>query len=653
MCNALSRTFYTFCLLSMLASMQLYAFTAAETDQAASVLQAQLPDVHEKILQIPMENPQIQLQATLYTPDGDGPFPLVVLNHGSSGSAPREQARSRLSFASVYFLSRGYAVVQPMMRGYAGSGGKQIPRGCDMVAISLDNAEDIRRVIDYMAGQPRIDASRVIVGGQSFGGYNTLALGTLNLPNVKGLLNFNGTMRSASCPDDLQRSVNAVGYYAARTRTPTLWFYGSNDSMIPEETWRAAYRRYSVLGGNATLVALGRFKNDSHNFLGNVESLAVLSPPMDTFLQNLGMPYRIKSAGFLPAPTPPASGYAALNDIAAVPANAEMKVQYQRFLTLDKPRAFIIGDQGVLVLSGGINPLARGLANCREQKVRCVPYAVDDQVVWVRPQYTPIPSASGFAALNDVAAVPIDDSARDEYRQFLSLSLPRAFVIGKNMVAAASGGLDPLGKVLQSCIERQQQCWPYAVDNAVVWVNPRLTAPPADSGYADINDVAAVPIRGDSAQSSYRAFLRLPLPRVFVLSHNGKMYSSHGGIDPLGVVLASCQKQGELCSPYAMDNQVVWAPPAEFYRASHFADIRDVDALPVASAAAQQSYRRFLALPKPRAFVLAPDGATGAATGANALARATSQCISDPRRSARHSGCAAYALDDDVVWFAR
>jgi hypothetical protein len=97
-----------------------------------------------------------------------------------------------------------------------------------------------------------------------------------------------------------------------------------------------------------------------------------------------------------------------------------------------------------------------------------------------------------------------------------------------------------------------------------------------------------------------------------------------------------------------VDNQVVWAPPASFLQPSHFADIRDIDAVPHLSKAGLSSYRKFLTLPKPRAFVLAPDGALGVASGEDALARAVGQC--QGRQS--HQRCAAYALDDDVVWFA-
>ncbi|WP_410209858.1 dienelactone hydrolase family protein [Aquirhabdus sp.] len=574
MWNALSRLFIIGLLSTLSCPLVLAAMLdPAEVDRNASALQAQLPNVHERILQIPMDDPSVKLQTTVYTPDGLGPFPLAIMNHGSSGySDPHKQGRSQLSYATIYFLSRGYAVVQPMMRGFAGSGGKIPAVGCDITAAMVNNALDIQRVINYLGTAPlasvHIDTSQVIVAGQSFGGYNTLAVGTLNIPAVKGLVNFNGGQGFRGCQDKQENVVNAAGYYAARTQAPSLWFYGSNDSLIKEEEWRAAYHRYTLLGGKATLVPFGNFFDDSHNLLGHSESIAIITPPLDAFLKQVGLPSKIKFANYLPMATPDGtpslngaavpspSHFADLHDLKAVPLGAT--AEYQRFLTLPKPRVFLIGENNsVSVISGGYNPLQFGLDKCQQNGVKCWPYAIDDQVVWVRPILTPIPPASHFADIKDVSAVPIPDNARSNYQKFLDSPLPRVFMISKNAISATSGGLDPLGAALKACEQKQMQCWPYAVDD-----------------------------------------------------------------------------------------QVVWAPTQDFFRPSHFADIHDSEAIPFLTKSGKASYAKFLTLPNPRAFVLAPNGAFGMASGTEALARATSQC----QGTQHYPGCTAYALNDDVVW---
>jgi dienelactone hydrolase len=626
------------------------ATLTSDSERGAIALQAMVPDVHEKIIQIPTENtPPVLLQVTVYTPEGSGPFPLVILNHGSADYSPKEQLRSRLSFATLYFLSRGYAVAQPMMRGYAGSGGQQPAVGCDIIAISDSNALDIRRVIQYMSTQPNIDGSRVIVAGQSYGGYNALAVGTLDLPSVKGLIDFNGTMLTKVCPDDLNRTINAVGYYAARTHVPSIWFYGTNDKLIAESTWRAAYRRYNLLGGDATLVSFGNFKEDSHNLLGHVESLAIIAPPIDDFLHKIGLPNTLKYPGYVPSATPLSSHFADINDVSAVPIDEKDKIEYLKFLKMPLPRAFFIDENdGIIAISGGLNPEEKSADLCKQRKIKCWTYAVDNQVVWVKPNTTPIPPPSHYADIHDVDAVPVSPAAREAYQKFLSLPLPRVFMISKNVAFVITGGLDPLGKALLTCQQRQIQCWPYAIDQQVVWVRPNMLTPiPPPSKYADINDTHAITVINEHADSAYQNFLKMPLPRAFVISSEGELYANQGGLDPLGQVLEACQKNVKVCVPYAVDNQVVWSPTADFLKPTHFADIHDYEAVPYMQVAGRKMYQKFLTLNNPRVFVIAPDGtSTMASSGSKSLQIALSKCQSN------HRACAVYALDNDVVWLA-
>jgi hypothetical protein len=93
------------------------------------------------------------------------------------------------------------------------------------------------------------------------------------------------------------------------------------------------------------------------------------------------------------------------------------------------PRVFAIAQDGTTVsTNGGFDPLERALEICRKNGRNCRPYAVDEEVVW--PKRFPIPSATHFASLNDVAAVPyLNERGREGYKKFLTLQKPRAFVI--------------------------------------------------------------------------------------------------------------------------------------------------------------------------------------------------------------------------------
>src|SRR5262249_22764018 len=109
-------------------------------------------------LSIPLDaNGQaLRLEATAFHPDGAGPFPLVVINHGSPRTAADRRApRWRPVEQSRWFVSRGYAVIIPMRRGYACSQGDWAEGygSCttpDYFDAGLESARDIRATLDFM-----------------------------------------------------------------------------------------------------------------------------------------------------------------------------------------------------------------------------------------------------------------------------------------------------------------------------------------------------------------------------------------------------------------------------------------------------------------------------------------------------------------------
>jgi dienelactone hydrolase len=554
------RSFWVMCLVTLCFFIKPAAAVTTSSEEAM------MPDapMHERILRIPTSDQHpLMLQATVYTPSGKGPFPLLVMNHGSDGSkSPKDNPRSTKGFSIYYFLSRGYAVVLPMMRGYAGSEGVQMGIPCDFISIGVKNALDIQSVITYMSAQPYVDGSRVIVAGQSYGGWNTLAVGTLNIPVVKGLINFSGGLSSVGCPNSVDAMVDAAGYYGARTRTPSIWFYGSNDKIFAESTWRAAYRRYTAMGGSAELVPYGKFMNDSHNLLGFPEGLAIWAPKVDAYLAKAGMPHQLLFPEYLPLPQLPATHFADINDVGAVPYIHDANRQsYQGFLKAPLPRAFVIAETGGSSWSdGGFDPLGNALSNCRKQGLKCWPYAVDNTVVWVPLKVMPIPAASHFAALDNVQAIPyINDEGRETYRKFLSTPLPRVFLIGIDGSSVLTyGGVDPLGKALDACKSVSKVCMPYAIDNVVVWNKPPPIMTPTH--FAELNDIAAVPYLDQRGKAGYQNFLTLKYPRAFAIAANGAWSVASGGQgrEALDRALEACSKTKQDCRAYAVDDDVVW-----------------------------------------------------------------------------------------------
>lgn len=111
-----------------------------------------------------------QIPAWVYKPPGKGPFPVVVSIHGG----PESQARP--FFSSTYQMwlkTLGVAIVVPNVRGSAGYGKSYL--ALDNGFKREDSVKDIGALLDWIATQPDLDASRVAVFGGSYGGYMVLA----------------------------------------------------------------------------------------------------------------------------------------------------------------------------------------------------------------------------------------------------------------------------------------------------------------------------------------------------------------------------------------------------------------------------------------------------------------------------------------------
>ena len=112
----------------------------------------------------------MDIPAFVYAPEGPGPHPVIISIHGG----PESQSRPGFSSTYQYWAKElGLAVIVPNVRGSSGYG---------KTYVSLDNGlnrkksvEDIGALLDWIATQPQLDASKVVVHGGSYGCYMALA----------------------------------------------------------------------------------------------------------------------------------------------------------------------------------------------------------------------------------------------------------------------------------------------------------------------------------------------------------------------------------------------------------------------------------------------------------------------------------------------
>jgi dipeptidyl aminopeptidase/acylaminoacyl peptidase len=93
---------------------------------------------------------------------------LIQLHDG-----PESQYRPIFSPTTQFYASEGIAVIHPNVRGSAGYGKTYLK--LDNAELRENSVQDIGALLDWIAKQPKLDASRVAISGSGYGGYMVLA----------------------------------------------------------------------------------------------------------------------------------------------------------------------------------------------------------------------------------------------------------------------------------------------------------------------------------------------------------------------------------------------------------------------------------------------------------------------------------------------
>jgi dienelactone hydrolase len=241
----------------------------------------------------------VRLEVVSFKPDGAGPFPLLVINHGSTGSGadPRLFKETRWSFAVAEFFTRkGWFVAFPHRRGRGNSDGlydegfeSDRRRGytCDPTRslAGADRAlEDVQAALAVLRRRPDVDARRVVMGGISRGGVLSIAYAGRHPGDVLGVINFVGGWVGTGCPTAAQ--VNGALFRQGATFTgPTIWLYGKEDQYYSIDHSRANFTAFESAGGKGTFVVFDvPGSGNGHALNGYLELWA---PHVDSFMAQI------------------------------------------------------------------------------------------------------------------------------------------------------------------------------------------------------------------------------------------------------------------------------------------------------------------------------------------------------------------------------
>ena len=169
-----------------------------------------------------------QMPVYIYEPSTPGPHPVLIVLHGG----PESQFRPGFDPWLQYVVNElGYAVVAPNVRGSSGYGKTYL--ALDNGALREDAVKDVGALLVWLGLQTAFDSKHVVVSGESYGGYLTLAT----------LVNFGERLRGgvdlAGIPDFVSYLTNTAPYAQQQRRAE----YG--DERDPD--MRAFLRRISPL----------------------------------------------------------------------------------------------------------------------------------------------------------------------------------------------------------------------------------------------------------------------------------------------------------------------------------------------------------------------------------------------------------------------
>jgi dipeptidyl aminopeptidase/acylaminoacyl peptidase len=206
--------------------------------------------------------------------------PVIINIHGG----PEGQSRPGFSSTPQYWVNElGAAVIYPNVRGSTGYGKRFVD--LDNGFKREDSVKDIGALLDWIATQPDLDPSRVVVYGGSYGGYMVLASMTnyndrlAGGVDIVGISNFSTFLKNTQ---GYRRDLRRVEYgderdpkmaefheaiaplnNAAKITKPLFVIQGANDPRVPISEADQIVARVRSNGGEVWYMVA---KDEGHGF---------------------------------------------------------------------------------------------------------------------------------------------------------------------------------------------------------------------------------------------------------------------------------------------------------------------------------------------------------------------------------------------------
>jgi dipeptidyl aminopeptidase/acylaminoacyl peptidase len=240
----------------------------------------------------------------LYLPEQPN-APVIVNVHGG----PEAQARPGWGAVHAYWVSRGFAVAVPNVRGSTGYGKRY--EHLDDREKRLDSVRDLVGLHDWLATIDGVDASRVALAGGSYGGYMTLAglafhpdrfAAGVDIVGMSSLVTFleNTSVWRRSFREreygslerdrELLESLSPINR-SGDIRVPLFIVHGANDPRVPLSEAEQLYRVLTERGVDCELLV---YEDEGHG-LQKLKNKLDAYPRIAEFLERVLVPAAARS----------------------------------------------------------------------------------------------------------------------------------------------------------------------------------------------------------------------------------------------------------------------------------------------------------------------------------------------------------------------
>ncbi len=200
---------------------------------------------------------KLKIEVHVYKPEGGGPFPVIIYNHGSRIEHEREERP--FAYVGSMLTASGYVVVVPERRGYGKSNGQTFgetvgeDRGPRFVARVQRETDDVLAAVEFVKTLPYADGTRMGVMGWSFGGIVSVFAASRS-PAFRVVVDQAGAALTWPRSPEMQKAMKQA---AGKIRIPLLGMVAENDRTT--ESVKAVVREAEAHGTTAKLIVYSAF----------------------------------------------------------------------------------------------------------------------------------------------------------------------------------------------------------------------------------------------------------------------------------------------------------------------------------------------------------------------------------------------------------